>query len=295
MEIYKNLLASLMLIVSSAVYASDRPVLDVYIPSSNTGNSWVEGNMIRDALVNLGYDSEVVWTKNCQGTIKLITAGNARPGIFVRSSGKLVRDEKKGCTGLPVDEKSFVMPFYDRLQTMCVRKDAGFTTLADFLRGKERITVATPVTIPGGDTVYEDLTEQTGVDFVRVSYDGSKKVLQGLIAGDTDLLYSGYTKREYGNSEIQCFTTSAETPINGITPMQTIFPNWKFNTMGNFKYVHAVELPAERFQEVRDAISKVIDNDVKIAPYIRNANMIPGTEINDGLNKFFKSVDNWRS
>lgn len=294
MKIFRLVSFSIMLLVASMVQAADRPVLDVYIPSSNSGNSWVEGNMIRDALVNLGYDSEVVWTKNCQGTIKLINAGGARPGIFVRSSGKLVQDEKKGCTGLTVDEKSFVMPFYVRLQTMCVRKDVGFTTLADFLQGKERITIATPVTIPGGNTVYTDLTEQTGVNFVRVSYDGSKKVLQGLIAGDTDLLYSGYTKREYGNSEIQCFTTSAETTINGLTPMQTIFPTWKFNTLGNYKYIHAVELPEERFQEVRDAVSKVIDNDPKVAPYIRNANMVPGTEITDGLNKFYASVDAWR-
>lgn len=294
MKILKTFFVSIMLLVTSLVQAADRPVLDVYIPSGNTGNSWVEGNMIRDALVNLGYDSEVVWTKNCPGTIKYIATGKARPGIFIRSSGKLVRDEMKGCTGLTVDTNSFIMPFYIRLQTMCVRKDVGFTDLASFLKGKDRITVATPTTIPGGDTIYTDLTEQTGVRFVRVSYDGSKKVLQGLIAGDTDLLYSGYTKREYTNSEIQCFTTSAESPMNGLTPMQEIFPNWKLNTLGNYKYIHAVELPQARLQEVRQALSKVIDTDEKISPYIRNANMVPGTEINNALDKFYKSVDAWR-
>jgi len=289
----KTIGLSIMLIFTTAAYA-DKPVLDVYIASGNSGATWTEGNMIRDALVELGYDSEVVWTKNCANTVKHIAKGNARPGFFFRSVGKALRDEQKGCT-MEVNESSFVMPLYMRLQAMCVRKDAGFTTFADFIKGKERVTVATTNTLPGGNSTYQEISDQTGTRFVRVDYDGSKKIIQGLLAGDTDMMYSGFTKREFGNPELQCFTTSADKEIDGLPAMKTLFPNWKLSTLGTYKYIHAVALPTDRFPEVREALGKVLDQSEKFAPYVKNAKMVSGTEITDGLDRYKQVYGAWKN
>ena len=293
MKMLKTIGMSIMLMFTTVAYA-DKPVLDVYIASGNTGNSWVEGNMLRDALVELGYDSEVVWTKNCAGTKKHIAKGNARPGFFFRSAGKVVRDEQKGCN-MEVNESSFIMPLYMRLQTMCVRKDSGFTTFDDFIKGKDKITVATTNTLPGGSDTYAAISEQTGVRFVRVDYDGSKKIVAGILAGDTDMMYSGFTKREFGNPELQCFTTSASKEIDGLPSMKTLFPSWKLSTIGTYKYFHAIELPANRFAEVREALGKVLTESEKFAPYVKNAKMVPGTEIADGLSVYNNVYATWKN
>ena len=293
MKLLKTIGLSIALFFTTAASA-DKPVLDVYIASGNTGNSWVEGNMIRDALVELGYDSEVVWTKNCPGTLKYIAKGGARPGFFFRSVGKVIRDEQKGCT-MAVDEQSFVMPMYVRLQAMCVRKDAGFTTFADFIKGKDKVTIATTNTLPGGAATYKSISEQTGKRFVRVDYDGSKKIIQGLLAGDTDMMYSGFTKREFGNPELQCFTTSADKEFDGLPAMKTLFPDWKLSTLSTYKYFHAVELPTARFAEVREALGKVLNQSEKFAPYVKNAKMVPGTDIADGLGQFKQVYNVWKN
>ena len=83
---------------------------------------------------------------------------------------------------------------------MCVRSDEPFTNIADFLNGKTRVTVAGTHSLVDG--IYDGLTKSTGVDFVRVDYKGSKNIIKGLIAGDTDLMYSGFTKREIGTKQI---------------------------------------------------------------------------------------------
>lgn len=291
MKMLKTLGLSVMLMFTAVAQASEKPVLDVIVPSGNGGNAWAEGNLVRDALIKLGYDSEIVWTKNCPNTVTYMAKDTGRPGVFIRSSGRYLKDIKKGCN-LEVNEESFVMPLYMRLQTMCVRKDSGFTSIEDFLKGKTRVTVATTNTLPGG--AYDDLTASTGVEFVRVDYDGSKAIIKGLVAGDTDLMYSGYTKREQSNTEITCFTTSAGKKINGLTPMKELFPNWRLNDLGNYKYFHSVNIPAERMGEVRNALSSVIDSDEKVAPYIRNASMLPGTEVENGLQAFLTSAEAWK-
>lgn len=288
MKMLKTIGLSIALIFTSAAYA-ERPVLDVIIPSGNSGNAWAEGNLIRDALINLGYDSEIVWTKDCPGTVEYIKTVS-RPAVFIHSDGRILSDAKKGCN-LPANENNFVMPLYQRLQTMCVRKDKGFTTINEFLEGKSRVTIATTNTLPQG--VYDELSASTGVKFVRVDYDGSKSILQGLIAGDTDLMYSGYTKREQSSTEIQCFTTSAGREVNGLPPMKELFPHWGLNNLSTFKYFQAVALPADRMDEVRTTLSAVIDQDQKVAPYIRKASMIPGTEIENGLSVLQESVSKW--
>jgi len=295
MRMLKTIAMSLMLLFATNAYA-DKPVLDVYIASGNSGASWVEGNMIRDGLERLGYDSQVIWTKNCANTVKHIAKGGARPGFIFHSVGKQLRNEQKGCN-LEVNEDTFIMPMYSRLQTMCVRSDSGFTSFDDFIKGKDKITIATTNTLPGGADTYKALSDQTGKRFVRVDYDGQKKLTAGLLGGDTDMMYSSYRKAEFGNPELNCFTTSANKEIDGLPTMKSLFPNWKLSTMGTFKFFRAIELPADRFAEVRAALGKVILEDPKFGPYVSNAKMVPGTEYTteEALATYRATYDLWKN
>ena len=151
---------------------------------------------------------------------------------------------------------------------MCVRADQPFTNMTDFLQGKKKVTIANTSSLIDG--IYDDLSKDTGVKFVRVDYNGSSKVIKGLVAGDTDLMYSGFTKREIGNKQINCFTTSATTTVDGRPPMSELFPNWHLNTNGTLKYFHSVNIPNSQLATVKADLNKVIESD-KVASYLKKS------------------------
>ena len=270
------IIAMFFAIITSNAYS--KPILDVIVPSGTSGNAFAESNLISDALKDLGYDSEVVVTKNCVNNKAYMAKDTGRPGVFLRDTGRYVKDESRNCH-VEVNDKTFVSVFYKRHQTMCVRADEPFTNMADFLQGKKKVTIANTSSLIDG--IYDDLSKDTGVKFVRVDYNGSSKVLKGLIAGDTDLLYSGFTKREIGNKQINCFTTSSNTTVAGRPPMSELFPNWHLNTNGTLKYFHSVNIPDAQLATVKNDLNKIIDNDKTVASYLKKAFMTPGTTMDD--------------
>ena len=293
MKLLKSLIFGAMIALTTVAHADDKPVLDVIIASGNGSNTWGEGNMLRDALVAQGYDSEIVWTRNCFNTYDYYSRVTDRPAIFIRSGTRYIKDTQENCI-FETNENTFVMPLYLRLQTMCVNNDSDFDNIDQFLEGKDRVTIATSSTIP--PNFYDDLSDQTGVEFRRVDYDGGSKVLAGLISGDTDLMYSSYTLREKNHQDVTCFATSATKEVDGLPTLSSLFPEWGNAGLTHYKYVHAVNLPVERMEEVRETFSTIIDTDKKVAPYIRNASMIPGTEMTEnGLANFMRSVEQWKS
>lgn len=266
--------------------SADKPILDVTIPSSNKGNSWAEGNLISDALNRMGYDSKVVHTKKCVNNKSYMAKDTGRPAIFVRSASRYVKDESRNCK-IEITDDNFLTVFYKRHQTMCVRADKSFTTINDFLSGKTRVTVA--VTHSSTDGIFDNLSDQTGVRFVPVKVKGSKNIIKSLVAGDTDLMYSGLTKREIGTDTINCFTTSATTEVGGRTPMNKLFPTWNLNETGRVKYFHAVNIPKDRVAKIKQDLLNLA-NDVKIKPYLAKTFMTPGKDIANGRQVFDNHV-----
>lgn len=283
----KTIAFSMVLMLLTTFACADKPVLDVSIPSSNRGNSWAEGNLVSDALKRMGYDSKVVHTKKCVNNKNYMSKDTGRPAIFTRSASRYVKDESRDCI-VPINKDNFITVFYKRHQTMCVRADVPFTNINDFLSGKDRVTVA--VTHSSTDGIFDNLSNQTGVKFVPIRVKGSKNIIKSLVAGDTDLMYSGFTKREIGTKQINCFTTSASGEVAGKPAMSTLFPTWNLNSFGAIKYFHAVNIPAEQMAKVRADLNN-ITNDVKIKPYLASAYMTPGSAIDNQYNTFFKAVE----
>ena len=280
----KLIIIAMFFAITSNAYA--KPILDVIVPSGTSGNAFAESNLISDALKNLGYDSEVVVTRSCVNNKAYMAKDTGRSGVFLRDTGRYVNDESRNCH-VEINDKTFVSVFYKRHQTMWIRADEKFTSISDFLKGRDRVTIANTSSLIDG--IYDDLSKQTGVKFVRVDYNGSSKVIKGLVAGDTDLMYSGFTKREIGNKQINCFTTSANTTVAGRPPMSELFPNWHLNTNGTLKYFHSVNIPNAELATVKTALNKVIESD-KVASYLKKAFMTPGTAIDNQKKAFWDIV-----
>ena len=270
--------------ITSSAYA--KPVLDVIVPSGTSGNAFAESNLISDALKGLGYDSEVVVTRNCVNNKVYMAKDTGRPGVFLRDTGRYVKDESRGCH-VEVNDDSFISVFYNRNQTMCIRADEAANSIPEFLKGKKKVTVGNTATLIDG--IYDDLSKDTGIKFVRVDFKGSKKTLKGLVAGDVDMMYTGFTKREISNKHIKCLAVSSPVEVGGKQPLSVVFQTWHLNKTGTLKYWHAVNIPADQRATVKADLNRVIESET-VANYLKKAFMIPGTEIKDQKKAFWDIV-----
>ena len=76
---------------------------------------------------------------------------------------------------------------------LCVSKSANFTNINDFMKSKKKIKIGVS-DYPAG--MFNDLSKQFNVPFQEVTFGGSSKTLKGLVAGDVDMIFTGYTARE---------------------------------------------------------------------------------------------------
>ena len=280
----KLIMIAVFFAITSSAYA--KPVLDVIVPSGTSGNAFAESNLISDALKGLGYDSEVVVTRNCVNNKVYMAKDTGRPGVFLRDTGRYVKDESRGCH-VEVNDDSFISVFYNRNQTMCIRADEAANSIPEFLKGKKKVTVGNTATLIDG--IYDDLSKDTGINFVRVDFKGSKKTLKGLVAGDVDMMYTGFTKREISNKHIKCLAVSSPVEVGGKQPLSVVFPTWHLNKTGTLKYWHAVNIPADQRATVKADLNRVIESET-VATYLKKAFMIPGTEIKDQKKAFWDIV-----
>ena len=280
----KLIMIAVFFAITSSAYA--KPVLDVIVPSGTSGNAFAESNLISDALKGLGYDSEVVVTRNCVNNKVYMAKDTGRPGVFLRDTGRYVKDESRGCH-VEVNDDSFISVFYNRNQTMCIRADEAANSIPEFLKGKKKVTVGNTATLIDG--IYDDLSKDTGINFVRVDFKGSKKTLKGLVAGDVDMMYTGFTKREISNKHIKCLAVSSPVEVGGKQPLSVVFPTWHLNKTGTLKYWHAVNIPADQRATVKADLNRVIESET-VSTYLKKAFMIPGTEIKDQKKAFWDIV-----
>ena len=113
-----TMISALVLALSTFAVSSaaDKPVLDVIVNGSKTGNSMKMGVMLQEMLTLQGYDSEIVHTGGCVNTNAYMEK-DTRPGFFLYSGSAYASDARKdtGCI-LKATEETFIGPFFFRSQ-----------------------------------------------------------------------------------------------------------------------------------------------------------------------------------
>ena len=284
-----TIMVSALLFALSTFAAADKPVLDVVVNGSKTGNSMKMGVMVHEFLKAKGYDSEIVHTDGCVNTANYMAKDTGRPGWFLYSGSTFASDKRKphGCLMEPTKE-TFITPFFMRHQTMCTLKSNNFTTMEAFLKDKDLVTVAIGKSRPFDQ--FAGLEQQFGVDFVEVKYKGSSRTLKGLIAGDTDLIYTGYTKREIQNPETDCFAVSGDVP--GKAKFADMFPEWNLANIGHYVFAHSVNIPADRMQEVKELLHESMKTG-KLKEFMAISHYTPGYELDAngiGIKEFYDNA-----
>ena len=290
-------LAIALTLTSFSASAADQ--LDIIVPSGNTGNSWKQGVMFHKALQNQGFDSELHWTKNCHTNNKWIK-NNDRAAMYLISANKWKSDKyRKKCDHTPaLTEDSVVSMLFLRSMAVCVAKQPfnNINSKADFMKWisqKDKINIGVS-DYPQG--MFVDLEKQFNIPFNRVDFSGSSKVLKGLIAGDVDMIYTGYTKREINTPGVNCFATTAG--VNGTEKFIDIFPNWKLNEIATFAVMQGVNMNSDIKAKAKAALHKMLLEDSDLVNYYGKSHIITGSTMEDlgmSMTNFWKTVDTWIS
>ena len=284
--------------VSSTVMSADKKILDVLVATSTTGNNWKQGIMLQKALTERGYDSELVHTANCHKNKKYI-ANTDRPAFYFIAGSSWVSDVlRKKCFIAPeiTENVNFVTPFFYRSNAMCVRKSDGIgTNLKDILawvKAKDRVTIATFTNLPDD---FSQLGEDFGNKVKKVEYKGSANTLKGFLAGDTDLIYTGYTAREINTPDLHCFAST--DGVNGTVKFAKIFPNWDMSILVEFPSVMGVKHDsAEKIADTKAVIGDLMSNDPDLKKYYGQAFIPTSEELVErgyGLADWWADVSAW--
>jgi hypothetical protein len=263
-------------VIFSTSAMADKPVLDVLVNGGKSGTNMAQSTLLNQSLIEAGYDSQLVWTKNCPTTKEYISK-NSRPAVFLYSDNRYVKDKVKGCD-FSISDESFATLWNVKLHAFCVRSDSGFTDIQSFVKGKSKVTIATTNSIPGNPYADLKIPNVFGVEFKRVDYDGLKKTIAGLLAGDTDMMYQQYTATQANSKEMTCFSSSSTKEVNGMAPMTTVFPNWKMNQYNGYQYVHATNMSAADTKRVGAVISNLQISNAKLAEYLKKGYMMSAAE-----------------
>ena len=277
-------------------FSAQAKQLDILAPSGNTGNGWKMAVMWHKALVDQGYDSKLHWTKNCHKNNKWIKNNPDRQAMFLLPANSWKSNRaKQNCTPQPhVSYDNFVSVLYLRSMALCVSKSANFTNINDFMKSKKKIKIGVS-DYPAG--MFNDLSKQFNVPFQEVTFGGSSKTLKGLIAGDVDIIFTGYTAREINTPGVQCFATSKG--VNGTKAFAELFPTWKLKNLANFSIMLGANIKSkENLADAKAALHKMLKEDSDLVNYYSKSFIITGADLEAtgaALGDFWKTVDTWIS
>ena len=280
--------------MATSAYA-EKKVLDILVPYSNSGNNWKQAQMFKEALQERGWDSEVVHTANCFANNRAIAEIDRPSFYFLGAADLLVNAKDKECIQ-KVTKKTYLVPHIYRSNAMCVRKsdNIGDNTKAilAWIASKKRVTIATSNGLP--ENIFDDLSEQFGNTVKKVQYKGSSKAFAGFNAGDTDLIYSGYTNREINAPNLHCFATT--DGVNGTDKFSDVFPEWKLSNLVFFNHFISAGMNKKQKKEARNILIEVMADDPKLSAYYGNAFIPTTAELEKrglGFDDFWADVVAW--
>lgn len=249
--------------------------LDVASYSKEGGNGWKWANMFKEVLVTEGYQSDLISAGSCFN-LKKYMANNNKPTVFFHSDISINAAEALGCEMVP-SENNFEGVLFSRVNTMCVRKEDAKATAMDHFKGRDEITIAIHADLE--PVLMETLGKELGVKFKQVQYSGSSKVMKGLLAGDTEMLYTGLTKREATNKGLHCFTTTSDANVGDQVPLRSLVPNYEFAGLKSYWYVFMHGLDASQRKEVWADLVDMTETNQQLNGFITTSSMIPHKQL----------------
>lgn len=270
-------IAVIALAVSSFSFAGDKGNVDVIIQAKEGGNTWRISQIFSDSLKEVGYDTNIIPAGNCFNAQKhLKKTFNKKPTVFIYSELTRINHDKAGCAFDP--NEGFAGPLYNRVNVMCTRKGE-VADIRKFLASKDTFTVAASNTWP--ERIFTTLSDASGKKMQYVPYKSSGSALKGILAGDTDFLYTGLVAKVAKNDKLDCFGVTSATPVNGIAPITDTFPGYEMGTLSATWYAYVVNMSPEQKATMGNVAVNLSKDSPTWGKWIKDSIMIPGSDMPD--------------
>ena len=268
-------IAVFVLTASSLSFAGDKGNVDVIIQAKEGGNTWRISNIFSDSLKEVGYDTNVIPAGSCFNAQKHLKKNfNKKPTVFIYSELTHVNFEKRGCA---YDlESGYAGPLYNRVNVMCTRKGE-VADIRKFLASKDTFTVAASNTWP--ERIFTTLSDASGKKMQFVPYKSSGSATRGLLAGDTDFLYTGLVAKVAKDDKLDCFGVTSANSVAGIAPLNDTFPGYEMGTLSATWFAYTVNMTDEQKAEMANVAVNLSKESPTWGKWIKDSIMIPGSDI----------------
>lgn len=258
-----------MLVTGTA--SADKKEIDllIYEPPGGSGDVLLE--MMENSLNNRGYTVNRVNLGSCPKLQEYMASNKDRAGVFISRTTFLAEVGAVGCDVVPRAEEDVITVMWARMNTICGRKGETPDTLKQkFANGK--VTIAASTAFP------KKIVEGLNGSAVYVPYGGTGGAIKGVIAGDTDLVFGGFSKRMVAHEELSCVGHGSDNSVDGMLSFKELFPSYKWSNLNSFTYLQGVNVSADLKAQLAKDVGATMQEDAW-TDYVRVSRMIPATNL----------------
>lgn len=257
----------------------------IYEPPGGSGDVLLE--MIETSLENRGYNVNRVNLGSCPKLQDYMAKGNKNPGVFISRSTFLVEVGAVGCDVVPRQAEEVVTAMWARKNTICGRTGETPASLKEkFANGK--VTIAASTAFP------QKMIEALHPNAVYVPYGGTGGAIKGAIAGDTDLVFGGFSKRMVAHEQLSCVGHSSADSVEGMETFADLFPGYQWSSLNSFTYLQGVNLSSDLKAQVAKDVNLIM-TEKAWEDYISVSRMIPASQLPTfTLADLLDNVDQWK-
>lgn len=278
------------LLLTSTVSATNALEVDVVSGSPEGSNIWHVSTLLRDSLDNEGVGGNLVTAGSCFNLVSHME-NTDKPTIFIHTSINLVSNGPLGCSIEPTEE-NWLIPFYKRAQTFCSARTEDFDNISDYIKSLDEIVLSV-------DSVYKEekftgLADIFDKNLRYVPLGNSSAALQALLAGDSNLLYTGYTTSIANSEELTCWGTTFDEEINGLPSLSQELPEWEYSSLSPVYYIYGHNVTGDTRDELYNVLLNILETETVFSEYIENSFMLSGKTFLDlPVDHFYEEYNLW--
>jgi hypothetical protein len=197
-----------------------------------------------------------------------------------------------GCD-VGLDESTFVVPVYNRLNAFCSPAGSSAESVAELLHGDQPFTVASNTVAP--PHLFTILGEALGKSVTMVPYSNTSGSLRGLLGGDADIWFGGLTSRIVENQELFCWANTGVETIGHMKPMSEIVENYQYSKISSYWFIAGHNVRGDFANTLFYDLNQIFNNDPVWQEYINNGYLVRDSSVIELIIvEILENINNWK-
>ncbi len=287
----KSTIAVALFATMFSSFAAAANTIDLYLHAEEGGNLHTQTVMLKDSLENAGYQVNLLTLGSCHA-MQDYRSSTDNPGIFLYQDAFHLENLMTGCD-VGLDEFTFVVPVYNRLNAFCSPAGTSAEAVAELLHGDQPFTVASNTVAP--PHLFTSLGEALGISVTMVPYSNTSGSLRGLLGGDADVWFGGLTSRIVENQELFCWANSGDKVINDMVPMAELFESYQYSNLGSYWFVTGNNIDQTLAETLTKDLNEIFNNDPVWQDYINSGYLVRDSSLTEiTIVEILENINNWK-